>query len=379
MNWLDPDHPDPGYLQSLVDILDAPMRRATELILHPKGATPASIEWNQNRHIQASAEMSRVIQSSKQQLGTWTGRAIGASASEGHAAALRQIVALQKSGAFAAAGRGPIAIRAGFDRPNLDVVKALAHDTYRDGSLALDNTGNQVQQLLRKMSDNGLTGEQVNKIMTKSVIEGTPMSAQIEIRDLLEKIHGEQIVFPSGHVMPVGDYAKTLARTRLREAHVVARHGRLRKDGVLYVTIIGRISRYPCTSFLTKIFYIGEGADPLGRYPNLNTLHDARGGAAPPFHCNCSKSTAPIIIEATPAAQLDEGEPDATSEKIGQLGTSSTAARRLADTVNVQAQGRDRVNSLAESIRERARKNGYTPPPWSPGYKDVAKRMTEEP
>lgn len=378
MNWLDPDQPDRRYLQSLLDILESPLKRANEMIIKPKGSTPASIEWNRNRATQASAEIARTIEQAKRALGTWSGAAVGASASQGHDAARRQIAALEKTGAFAAAGRAPIAIRPGFDTPNMDVVKVLAHDTYVDGLKAIDAAGATVQRLLRKMSENGLTAEQVNRILAKSVIDGTPMSAQVELRTLLEKIHGKQIVFPSGHVMNVDDYAKTLARTRLREAHVVARHTRLKKDGILYVTITGRISRYPCTAFLNKIFYIGEGRDPSGKYPNLNTLHDARGGSAPPFHPNCSKSTAPVILEATPAEQREMGEPDKTSQKIAQIGVNSGGAQKLADSVNVRATGRRRVDSLAESIRERARKNGYEPPPWSPGHKDVAERMTRE-
>ncbi|GEM_PF-6559464 len=372
MNWLDPDQPDPRYIQSLVDILDAPMQKISDAILHPKGGSPASIEWNLNRRIQASAIVGQTIQQAKQNLGTWTGKAIGASASEGTAAAARQLDALQKTGAFP--GISPTSpIRPGFNSPNLDVVRVLAQDTYRDGALGLDHTGQQVQQLLRKMSDNGLTAEQVNKMMAKSVIEGTPMELQIELRTALEKIHGKTITFPSGKTMTCADYAKTLARTRLREAHVVARHARLRKDGVFYVVIIGNVTRYPCTAYLGKIYFIGDGEDPSDHhYPNLDTLHTARGDQAPPFHPNCSKSTAPIILKATPAEELKIGEPDEISQKMAEVGANSTAGQRLADTVNVEAHAQKRIDAVAEIGRQRARAHGYNPPPWSPGSADVA-------
>lgn len=370
----DPDQPDPRYLLELEKMLTQLMDRINQQILHPTGATPESIEWNQNRAIQVGSQIAQMIQDVKKKMGVWTGKALSASASEGWAAAQRQIDALRKSGGTGPLTlKGPVPLQFSFNLLNRDVITTLARDTYADVAKGLDHTGQVIQGTLKKMADNGMTAKDVNQILAGSIVEGKPKLAITQIKSALEAIHGKTITFPSGKTMEVGGqngYARMLARTRLRSAHVTARHARLQADGIHYVVIIGNITKYPCTAFLGKIYYIGAGTDPTGKYPRLDTL-ESNGYPAPPFHPNCSKTTAPIVIEYASPEQLAEGEPDDTSEQMAKVGANTYAGTLLMKSSNAPGQAVERMTSISKSIRSQARANGYSPPPWCPSSKDL--------
>jgi hypothetical protein len=352
----DPDQPAQKYLQTLEQYLTSALDKVREQILHPKGGTPASIEWNRNRALIIEAQIQRELMIVRKQINSWAETAFTAAAKQGWAAGQRQlaIMSLQTDSIDPA-------LNASFAHFNMDTVRAIAQDSARDANLALDATQKGLSSTLRTMADNGLTAADVNQLMAGRIIEGKPGALMADLRTKLRAIHGDTITFASGRTMAIGGrngYARMLARTRLREAAVIGRHQRLVTDGVHYVTIIGRVTIYPCTRYLGKIYYIGPGEDPEGRYPNLNSLSDGRGHPAPPFHPNCSKTTAPIVLELATHEQLQQGQPNQDSETpFGEL-------KPMTDKGMVRVY--ERQANIADSIREEARKNGYEPPPWCP-------------
>src|SRR5205814_1004202 len=82
---------------------------------------------------------------------------------------------------------------------------------------------------------------QINKILAGGVIEGRPLDTIRRLKAELEEIHGETVEV-NGKNFDVGYYAEMVARTKTRQATVVARHERLGDLGLDLVAIIGRLS-----------------------------------------------------------------------------------------------------------------------------------------
>lgn len=367
----DPDQLDPQYLRMLVQLLQSPLDHIREMILHPKGGTPESIEWNRSRATRTWYQIAEQIRRARQDLANWTGRAITSAAARGWREGRRQLDLMNPQ--WRSRGTDP-SLKASFNIVDFDAVHALARDTYANINAGLQATEDRLRLTLRRMADNGLTAADVDLIQARGTIEGKPRQVIRDLRDELLRIHGKELTIPTktGGTMSwdTREYAQLVAHTRLREASVIGRHERLTRAGVDHVIIIGNITKYPCTAFLGKIYYIGDGRDPSG-YPNLNTVKDARGHAAPPFHPNCSKSTAPIVLDLATPEEIRRGQPDATSEQMAQVGVNSTAGVRLMQADNVRGQARERMAAIAESIRAEARRQGYRPPPWSPKAADL--------
>jgi hypothetical protein len=337
----DPDAPDPRYLRNLLEILQQATQSVRAKVIAPRGRSDESRAWNKARATDVGNQIARQIEQARRQLQRWTGAAVTASARSGSLAARRQLAELLKEPSKRDFRD--------FNLVNFDVVKALVEDTYKDLDQALSATQQSAQRTLRAMAQNGLSDKDVNQILAGSVIAGNAREGHAELRRQLQQIHGEEIVFPSGHTMQTRAYATMVARTRLREAHVVARHRQLRRDGVDHVVIIGNRTKYPCTGYLGKIYYIGTGADPAG-YPNLAGLD------GPPFHPNCSKTTAPIVLDLATKEQLALGREDAVSRKIAELGADTHAALTFFNGDQVQKQVEHREKTIAASIGRKQRK-----------------------
>lgn len=89
-----------------------------------------------------------------------------------------------------------------------------------------------------------------------------------------------------------------------------------------------------------KVYYIGEGKDPLGIYPNITEL--PRGGA--PFHPRCTKRYVAFVPGLATKAQTDAALP--TLETTALHGMDSTAAQRTYLKNHPE---------VAEKIRQKAR------------------------
>ncbi len=336
-----PDAPNPILIRQLQEMLTGALARVRKLVENPPGGSDAGREWNRQRYASIHAQITRELDALKRLVAQWGGQAVSASAARGNADALRQLRQLSRAG-WTPPGQG---IDPHFAVVNFDSVRVLARDTVADLSRAIDATQESIGRTLRTMADNGLTVREVNEIMSRGMIAGKPRDVVREITQSLQAIHGERLTIPTkgGGTMEyqTRDYAGMVARTRLREASVIARHERLDSVGIRHVVIIGNRTQWPCTAYLGKIYCLGKSD---GKYPSIASID------GPPFHPNCSKSTAPIVVDLATKQQLAEGRPDQSSRAMARVGVNSPAARRLMQGDQVQAQVKQRMKKITRSI-----------------------------
>jgi hypothetical protein len=341
MSRRDPDQPDQSYIDLLIECLDPPMKRIRDLILNPKGGSPDSIVWNQTRSISVINQVNEVMQRAGVNVARWSSRALTNAARQGWTAASQQILSL---------GMDAPLLKVSFAQVDTDQLNLLVRDSHQDLQLALDSTRQDIQRTLVQMGDNGLTAREVNKMASGALIEGKPILFQKQLTARLQEIHGETLTVGGRH-FESKEYAQLVSQTRMRQASVLSRHERLQRQGIDYVVIIGNVTKWPCTAFLGKIYYIGVGQDPEGKYPNIDTVRTARGYPAPPFHPNCSKSTAPIVIELATKEQLHAGIPDMGSEKMAEIGVTGAEATRLFQDRQLFAAAESRMKKITRSLQ----------------------------
>jgi hypothetical protein len=162
-----------------------------------------------------------------------------------------------------------------------------------------------------------LTEADIDRILAGGVIRGAPRETIRELRDELRTVAGDRItIVGRGGVFrefDVGYYASLVARTKTRQAHEVARHGRLADLGLDLVRVVGRVSNNFCTEFLGMVFSLS------GRHPRYPALSELPGGG-PPFHPQCSKSTAPFVEELADADELGRAAGSAGGCGAGRCG-----------------------------------------------------------
>ncbi len=239
-------------------------------------------------------------------------------------------------------------------------IQVIARDTFADLARAADTTATAAGRTLRAMASNGLTVREVNDLIARGVIDGKTGAPIRELRERLKQIHGERITIIDRNGDPMsfepGYYAKMVVHTRTREATERGRHERFAEEGVDLVTIVGRVSNNFCTAYLGKVFSL-SGRHPT--YPPISSLPDG-----PPFHPNCSKSTAAFIEELESPENLERGQTDPNDPMLTTRDRTQLQ-RRFQDTQGRQ-QAEPRMADTVEEIRARARAAGYAPPPYSP-------------
>lgn len=278
------DPANQALIDQLAKIYQDAAKRLRQTVIAPPGTTDSAREFNQARAAQLLNRVQGEVSRLKGEATQWTGKAIGQAMQEG--------LAIGDAQAAAAGIRPGGPIGGDFSVINHRAAEVLARDTVADLHKAADSMGSSAGDALRRMAATGVTNAQVNQILAGSaVIEGQPAAAVRELRSALEKVHGD-VVTIQGKSGPInfdtGYYAQLVARTKTREAVVRATNGRLQERGIDLVKIVGRNSIHFCTAFLGHIYSLSGDS---GKYPALASLPN--GG--PPFHPQCSKSTAPFI------------------------------------------------------------------------------------
>jgi hypothetical protein len=229
-------------------------------------------------------------------------------------------------------------LRGSFSIVDRGAVEVLARDTVSDLVKAADSMKAHAGHVLRRMAATGVSNAEVNTILTGGVIEGRPRDTIRELRELLVKVHGKQVTITDKNGDPItfdaGYYARLVAVTKTREATSKARHARLADRGMDLVVVVGRVSDNFCTAYLDKVFSI-SGSHP--KYPPLASLP----GGGPPFHVQCSKSTAPFIEDLADPEEIEVGEPDPDTALLLNVRDTSELQRRFKSLQGrQQAEGR---------------------------------------
>ena len=305
-----PELSDSGAPKSEIDVLVSLFRRAQDklksVVLHPPGGTEASRHYR----IAWAAQQSRQIDLWLRQLDAASADWIGATLPQVFADGVKRAETQAKEAGVRVQGSGFGGSFALADRRTLEV---FAHDIHADLSAASKSIGNRAERLLRATAQQSLSEADIDRILAGGVIEGRPLDTIRTLREELRRVSGDEVAVKtkSGGVMnfEVGYYASMVARTRTRQATVIARHRRLKELGLDLVAIVGRISNNFCTAFLGEVFSLSGRST---KYPALKSLPS--GG--PPFHPNCTKSTRPFVEELASEKQLDAGETDEDQRKL---------------------------------------------------------------
>ena len=297
-----PDLYDSGVPRAQTDLLrrvyqDAARKLHATLLKGP-GTTAAARRFNQIRAAQLGVQIEAIAAKLKIDAAGWVGRNVADAARDG-----------RERGEYQAAAMG---LRPGGDLPRgstalIDsrAIAVLARDAARDLYRAADGLAASGSRLLRATAQQAIPEADVARILAGGVALGEPTEATRELTAALRAVAGDRITIPlrSGgeRSYEVGDYAEMVGRTKTRQATVLARHERLAELGLDLVRIVGRPSDNFCSAFLGQVFSLGGGHP---RYPAYRSLP----GGGPPFHPNCSKSTAPFVEElAGEAPALGDG------------------------------------------------------------------------
>ncbi len=350
---IDHDQPDPRLVAELVARYEGAAARVRQRVLHPRGKSDSARQWNQARAAQVLAQVEGEVAGLKQQAAKWTGAALSRSVARGVAVADRQAAqagirppSTALAGSFAVLDRG--------------AVEVLARDTVGDLTKAADSMRRQADNALRRMAAAGVSNAEVNSILSGGVIEGQPVQAARELREALKKVHGRKVTITDKNGDPIefdaGYYAKMVAVTKTREATSKARHARLAERGIDLVVVTGRISANFCTAYVDKVFSIAGGHR---KYPPLSSLP----GGGPPFHPNCSKSTAPFIEDLANPEEIAAGQPDPDTDKLLNVRNRNELQKRY------QAlQMRQQVQQRAATVRTDAGRRAQTTATDDPEY-----------
>lgn len=346
----DHDAPDPRQAEILAAYYEAAAQRLRGIILTPPGKTASAQKWNQARASALSVQVRQIQKDLKFSTADWTGTALSAGMKQGTKTAEAQ--------AIAAGVRQIPQLTGSFHVVDRRAVEVLAKSTYADLAGAVDGMGNAAIQTLHKMAATGVTNAEVNTILAGGVIDGKPVQAIRELREALKKVHGDTVTIKDKNGDPMtftaGYYAKMVAVTKTRQAVCQARHARLADLGMDLVTIVGKISNNFCTAYLDKVYSI---SGTHKKYPPLSSLPDS----GPPFHPNCSKSTAPFLEDFATGAELDAADKPLPDAMMGNKDRSDL--QRQFQNLQLRSQVEKTHDDVVESIT---------------GQKVVKERMTVE-
>jgi hypothetical protein len=309
--------------QSRVDVLVKLFRESQEklkqIVLHPPGKTAKAQAFNQARAAGQLQQIEQILGGLKRDAASWIGEILPIALTDGVRRAN-----LQAEEVGVRPKESPLQGDFGLVDPR--TVNVFAKDIYADLSKAADSMGDRASKVLRQTRQLGLDEKQIDQVLAKGVIEGHPRETIKNLRKELEAVHGDtvQVIDKNGSPInfEVGYYAEMVARTKTRQATVVARHERLASLGLDLVAITGRVSKNFCTAYLGQVFSISGKSD---KYPSLSSLP---GGV--PFHPLCTKSTRPFVEELAEPDQLDQAAGD--EDQAAMLNVdSSTAQRRFKD------------------------------------------------
>lgn len=347
------DQPDPRVVTELTAQYEASAARLRDRILNPPGRNADARKWNQARAAELLSQVDQELANLRKMAADWTGTALERSMQRGIRTADEQA----RQAGIVNAGSP---LKGTFSVVDRGAAEVLARDTVGDLVKAANSMRSQAATVLHRMAATGVTNAEVNTILTGGVIEGQPQQAIRELRDALRKVHGEKVTITDKNGNPMefdsGYYAHMVAVTKTREATVMARHARLADRGIDLVTVVGRVSVNFCTAYIDKVFSL-SGTHP--KYPPVSSLP----GGGPPFHPNCTKSTAPFIEGLADPADLEAAAPDPELKQMLNVKDRSELQRRF------QAQqGKQQATARAATLRNDAGRKVHTTATDDVGY-----------
>lgn len=323
----DPDNPSQAVIDELLARYEEAAAKLRRIVAVPPGRTDTAIAFHRADAASRLAQVDAAITNLKRGIAPWTSRALTGAVRQGAVTADQQL---------AAAGIvNPVPT---FSLLNERLLGKLARDTVGDLYLAAESMGRQAETALRHMAATGVTNGEVNEILAGAwSIEGKPALAVRQLKDALEKVHGEKITIQGKNgpiTYDVDYYADLVAHSKMKQASVDARHETFQQAGIDLIQIAAQfMSVYPCTALVGRVFSLSGRSD---KHPAYSTVS---AGQEPYrlFHPHCHKYTVSFIEKRASRAQL--------AGASGEL------------------RGDELHRARVEEIRAGARAHGYEPPP----------------
>lgn len=140
-------------------------------------------------------------------------------------------------------------------------------------------------------------------------------------------------------------YADLVYQTKMSEAASISTLERFDKLGVKYGKIIGSNSGNFCTAFVGKIFWLGEGVDPLGLFPSYRELPGGRF-VVPPFHPRCTKRWVAVNPALLTPDEIAKGTLNAQERYVLEAaGGGATAQKRFAEKFPEKVQAANKASA----------------------------------
>lgn len=322
----------------LIGYLASTSKRLQEMMLNPSGKGDRARAFNVSRAAVLISHVRDLQRELKAQIAAVTGPMIAQAYRNGLRQGNQQAI---ESGAYRP--NDPL-LRGGFSLIDRQAAAVVARDTAADLFKAADAMADNAVRLLRRTAENGLSNAQINEVIARGILEGSPAEVTRALRDELRRVH-------DGNIVPIidkngdlrhfdaGSYAKLIVITKTREAVVTARHERLMGLNLDVVTIIGKLSNNFCSAFLGQAFSLsGKSRD----YPPLASLP----GGGPPFHVQCSKGTRAFVAELASGAQREVAQGVVDAQKL--LGMDTSAAQRAFKDLQLRAQVRQAYGRIVK-------------------------------
>jgi len=289
--------------QQVIRLLRNAAARCIRIMRNPPGGTEKGRAFASSRAAQQLAGINRDLNQVKGKLANVAAKKIAEAYRNGLLAGEQ----LANEAGVAAAGS---AFTGGFSVVDRRRAQILAQQTVGDLSAAVDSIKATTGKVVRQCQALGLDNKAVNTLLAGGTIEGAPKETLRELKKLM------RTAAIDGNIVTVNQttgearsfkpdyYAELVFQTKLAETTNIATVQRLRARKMFYVKIIGSSSRNFCTAFVGRVFYTGEGADPLGHFPNVREL--PRGG--PPFHPRCTKRYVAFVPSLATADQIENAK-----------------------------------------------------------------------
>lgn len=341
--FMTPELSSSGLPQNVVDELakvysDA-FDRVSKIVRKPWGTTQSSKEWKQARAATLAFQIDRIMVDLKVSVSHFVGKNFSKPFVEG-------IQRAQTQARDVKIDAPPLSIAGAFALIDQKSLEVLARDTVSDlTQRSAEKTATQAKMILRRTAQADLSEAEINRVISKGIIFGTPADAIRDLRDQLRAVTDGKVRI-NGREYDAGDYARTVIRTKTRQATVTARHDRLQELGLDLVSIVGMVSKNFCTAYLGQVYSLSGRSK---KYPSIRELPGYGDyGAVPPFHPNCSKSTRPFVEELASDKQLDMAEGDDDQSKM--LGIDSSEAQRLFKDLQLYGVVKKRYATTAKEL-----------------------------
>jgi ADP-ribosyltransferase exoenzyme len=297
-------------------------RRCRQIILNPPGKTDARKSWNASQAAAKIASIERELKALNLAASIRIPSSLQPRFDRGLEDADKQLRA-----AGVLADGDPI--KGSFAMVSSDRAKILVRNTMGDVAKAGKTTIDETRKTSRKIHALGLNDKDIKTLLAGGTIEGIPKHTLAELRKRCQAVADKDgklwVVNKHGEAMSFDPqtYADLVFQTANAEAVNIATQERLKSKGINYVKIIGSNSANFCTAFVGKVYYIGEGTDPLGLYPHIREL--PRGGA--PFHPRCTKRYVAFIPKLATRKEIEQAKPNDETKRLHGVGRDEAQQR----------------------------------------------------